>query len=348
MLTVLMATHNGTDTLGRTLEQFCALVPPPGGWKLLVVNNASTDRTEQLVLGFGNRLPLEYLIEPRLGKPYALNTGLKHVAGDLVVFADDDVLPDPDWLVAWRSAADRNPGYAIFGGTIDLQYESDPPAWFSKGAEKHWEGFLFARTYPRPEGPIPPTESIQGGNMAIRTAALAHDTRFDDRFFAGPLGLMGEEIEFVYRLAARGNKTCFIPSARVRHIVQPGQFAWRRMLRRFYRHGKMMAVLEVQRNCRRPAQIFHIPRWRVRQVLTAGAAVPMALMRCDRYRIFSQLEQIAADLGFIVQSRALHRDVRWRGLASAPALRGSTPSDPSPVPAAATRRREVIRGRGCR
>jgi glycosyltransferase involved in cell wall biosynthesis len=45
MLTVIITTtHNGTDTLGRTLEQLCALSPPPGGWKLLVVNKASTDR----------------------------------------------------------------------------------------------------------------------------------------------------------------------------------------------------------------------------------------------------------------------------------------------------------------
>ena len=43
MLTVLIATHNGTDTFLRTLEQFCALRSPPGGWKLRVINNASTD-----------------------------------------------------------------------------------------------------------------------------------------------------------------------------------------------------------------------------------------------------------------------------------------------------------------
>lgn len=43
MLTVLMATHDGSDTLERTLRAFAALDEPSGGWKLVIVNNASTD-----------------------------------------------------------------------------------------------------------------------------------------------------------------------------------------------------------------------------------------------------------------------------------------------------------------
>lgn len=311
MLTVLMATHNGTDTLGRTLEQFCALAPPQGGWKLLVVNNASTDRTEELVLGFGDRLPLQYLVEPRLGKPYALNTGLEHVSGDLVVFADDDVLPDPDWLVAWHSAIDRYPEYSIFGGTIDLHYDRDPPAWFSKG----WEGILFGPTEPRPEGPIPPNEhNIYGSNMAIRVTALADGARYDERFFMGTLGLMGEEVELVDRLVARGNKTCFIPSARVGHIVQPGQFAWRWMLRRFFRHGKWVALSELQRNGRHVPEIFHVPRWRLRRIMTLTATVPIALLSCDRFRILSHFQRLAFDFGTISQYRSFCLDPKWRDL----------------------------------
>lgn len=312
MLTVLMATHNGADTLGRTLERFCALAPPPGRWKLLVVNNASTDGTEELVLRFNDRLPLEYLVEPRLGKPYALNTGLEHLSGDLVVFADDDVLPDPEWLVAWRSAADRNPEYSIFGGTIEPLYERDPPQWLSR-TPSWWGNLLFASTDPLPEGPIPPTGSIYGPNMAVRAAALAGGIRFDERFLVGPLGLLGDELDFVYRLAAQGNQTCFIPSAKVRHIVHPSQFAWRWMLRRFYRQGRMLAVFEAQRTPR-SREIFHVPRFLIRRMITSAVMVPVALLSCDKFRIFSHLQQIASDLGGIAQARSLHRDAKWQDL----------------------------------
>jgi glucosyl-dolichyl phosphate glucuronosyltransferase len=310
MLTVLMATHNGTDTLGQTLEGFCALCPPPGGWKLLVVNNASTDGTEKLALGFRDRLPLEYLVEPRLGKPYALNKGLDHVEGDLVVFADDDVLPDPDWLSAWRSAVDRHPQAAIFGGAIEPLFEGRPPRWLSRMPS--WNNVLFAQTDPQPEGPIPPTGSILGPNMAVRIAALAGGTRFDPRFFVGSQGLMGEETDLVYRLAEKGHQACFVPDARVRHIVQPSQFTWKWMLRRFYRFGRTTAVFALRRSSRQGPEILHVPRWTVRRILTATASFPLALLSFSRFRIFSLLQQLASDLGLAAQYRALHRDSQWR------------------------------------
>ncbi len=313
MLTVLIATHNGTDTLGRTLERFGALVPPPGGWKLLVVNNASTDGTEQLVLGFSDRLPLEYLVEPRLGKPYALNTGLEHIAGDLVVFADDDVLPDPEWLVAWRHAVDRHPECSIFGGAIEPLYERDPPEWLSRVPS--WGNLLFAQTDPLPEGPLAPTGCIYGPNMAVRAVALAGGARFDERFLVGPLGLLGDELDFVYRLAEQGNGACFVPSARVGHIVHPNQLAWRWMLRRFYRQGKLLTVFGAQRNARRPPAIFDVPRFLIRRVITSAATTPIVLLSFDRFRIFFHLQQIASDLGAIMQSRSLYRGAEWRDVA---------------------------------
>src|SRR5690606_12127703 len=46
MLSVLMATHNGADTIERTLAAMSVMEPPAGGWTLIVVNNASTDDTE--------------------------------------------------------------------------------------------------------------------------------------------------------------------------------------------------------------------------------------------------------------------------------------------------------------
>jgi glucosyl-dolichyl phosphate glucuronosyltransferase len=311
MLTVLMATHNGTDTLGRTLASFCDLISPSGGWKLLIVNNASTDWTEELVLGFRHRLPLQYLVEPRLGKPHALNTGLEHVEGDLVVFTDDDVLPDPDWLVMWRSAVDRYPECSIFGGTIDLLFDRDRPGWLS-GMQGLEESILFTSTEPLAEGPIPSDgRNIYGPNMAIRTSALLNGPRYDERFFVGPLGLMGEETELVQRLGLGGHKTCFIPGPRVRHIVQPGQLRWAWTLRRFYRFGKRHWVLGL-RDPLPVAEIFHMPRYLVRRVAELAVGTPMALLSRDERRLFDHLWKLAFNLGIVVQARASQQELRSR------------------------------------
>ena len=50
MLTVLIATRNGAATLPRVLASYTQLEPPTGGWKLVVVDNGSTDGTAALQL----------------------------------------------------------------------------------------------------------------------------------------------------------------------------------------------------------------------------------------------------------------------------------------------------------
>ena len=127
MLTVLIATRNGAHTLPRALSALAQLDSPAGGWKLVVVDNGSTDETKEIIQSFTGRLPITYVFEAAPGKNAALNAGLNKIEGDLVVFTDDDTLPHADWLVEMRQAADcheysllphqdsgyfRSPGYS--------------------------------------------------------------------------------------------------------------------------------------------------------------------------------------------------------------------------------------------
>jgi hypothetical protein len=49
MLTVVMATRNRAGVLHRVLDSFAALEIPRGGWKLVIVDNASTDATPEVL-----------------------------------------------------------------------------------------------------------------------------------------------------------------------------------------------------------------------------------------------------------------------------------------------------------
>ena len=129
MLTVLFATRNRAPLLRNVLEAYCNLQSPPGGWKLVVVDNGSTDQTAQIAASFTGRLPIHFSIEAKAGKNVALNTGLDLLEGDLVVLTDDDAFPRPDWLVQLRRAADDQPAYSLFGGKILPRWEIIPPAW---------------------------------------------------------------------------------------------------------------------------------------------------------------------------------------------------------------------------
>src|SRR5262249_36763228 len=150
---------------------------PAGGWKLIVVDNASTDRTQKVLTSFAGRLPLLSLLEPKSGKNFALNSGLSQIEGDLVVLTDDDAFPHPDWLVALRRAADAQPDFDLFGGTVTARWGSPPPdwvAWVNKAA-------VYTISDARlPEGPVEP-HHIFGPNMAVRARVFENGVRFDTR-----------------------------------------------------------------------------------------------------------------------------------------------------------------------
>ena len=58
MVTVLLATYNRAETLPKGLNAYCQLQAPRAGWKLVVVDNGSTDGSKELVYSFMDRLPL--------------------------------------------------------------------------------------------------------------------------------------------------------------------------------------------------------------------------------------------------------------------------------------------------
>lgn len=305
MLTVLLATHNGADTIGRTLDAFAELIPPNGGWKLVVVNNASTDASESIILARQHRLPLEYVIEPGLGKPRAINSGMARFSGDLLVMTDDDVLPDPTWLAEWRRVADAFPEITVFGGSIKPEFEADPPGWL---ARTNWSRMLYGATPPDwREGPVTPDAAeVFGGNWAIRRVVVESGLRFNERLMVGSAGRMGDETDFVDRAMGLGFRVGLAPNARVRHIVSRRQMTWGWMLTRFFRHGRRaFAVSREHDRGNEPAEILSVPRYLIMRIALRCAALPIAAASCSALRLMSHLRLIAYDLGAAREARAL-------------------------------------------
>lgn len=240
MLTVLMATFNGAATLPKVLAAYCRLQAPPGGWRLLVIDNGSTDNTLPLLMRFTSRLPLQVLHEPRRGKNIALNCGLDSLAPggaqDLLVFTDDDAAPQPDWLLRFFDAGWRQPLFDMFGGAIEADWAMEAPDWLLRQVPL---GLTFGITEAgRPEGPLC-AGLVWGANMAIRAHLFAGGLRFNDAL--GPNAgsyAMGGEVELTRRLADAGHRAWFCAGARVAHHIRARQMSEAWVLERARRFGR--------------------------------------------------------------------------------------------------------------
>jgi glycosyltransferase involved in cell wall biosynthesis len=219
MITVLLATRNGAETLGRTLGAFERLERPRSTWRLIAIDNGSTDGTRELLKAHREILPLTILREPRPGKSIALNRALPLVGEGLAVFVDDDILPNRDWLRAHEAAAAANPGHALFAGRILPCWDAEPPRWLLTCAPLN---ACFGIHDELPEGPCP-HYVLYGGNMAVRAEWIRRGYRFDETFGPNhtPHFAMGGETAFVRRLAAAGCTAWYARNAVVRHIIPP-------------------------------------------------------------------------------------------------------------------------------
>jgi glycosyltransferase involved in cell wall biosynthesis len=276
MLTVIFATRNGMRTLPATLDAYLRLQSPQGGWKLIVVDNASTDESREFTDSFRGQLPLMCLSETKPGKNSALNAALAHVEGDLVVLSDDDALPRSDWLVSMRSAADSQPTYAIFGGVVLPRWEIDPPDWVLRWVPAEP---VFTLTPPSlREGPIN-HHFVVGPNMAVRTSVFDEGFRFDPTIGPqGPNYAMGSETEFVKRLGRHGYQAWHVEGARVEHFIRDFQISRPWILRRairlgrgLYRIGRMELATEI------PAW-GGVPRYLFKEMLSQGALLAKGLV----------------------------------------------------------------------
>ncbi len=218
-VTVAICTWNRAQLLRRTLDRMCDLRVPAGvEWELILVNNNSTDTTEQVATSFADRLPIQHVVERRQGQSHARNRAHALAAGELILWTDDDVNVDSNWIGAYVDAAARWPSAGYFGGHIAPWFEHEPPEWLVKNA-KMLAGMLVARDLGPVERVFPPEEWPFGANMAFRRSAV-QGMLFDPKLgLTGDNGIRKDETEYCRRLQESGVAGVWIPSALVHHWV---------------------------------------------------------------------------------------------------------------------------------
>jgi glycosyltransferase involved in cell wall biosynthesis len=238
-ISVVVCTRDRAALLPLAVRSLFTQSLPFPAFELIVVNNASTDRTPAVLSGLRAEgpaaLPLHVVDEPRPGLSHARNTGLARARGALVAFLDDDAVADPGWLAALTSAFARSERIAAVGGPIRPIWPRQPPSWLTDPLRSYY-GIL---DHGREARPIDTErEWLVGANIAFRRSAL-----LEVGGFARALGrqaatlLSNEEIDVVHKLVRRGHHAWYAPDATVAHHVHPGQLSRRWLLRRAFWQG---------------------------------------------------------------------------------------------------------------
>ena len=216
---IAVCTWNRAELLAQTLESFTGLnLPPDCQLRILVVDNNSTDTTQQTLESFRDRLDIESAVEAIQGHTRCRNRAVEMASGDLLLWTDDDVLVDPDWLSAYVAAALRSPGVAFWGGRIAPLFDPPAPAWI----RQNWDvlsGCFAARDLGDQPIELDPDHLPYGANFAIRTAV---QKKFSYNVELGRRGnqvLGDDELELFRRLLSAGHRGQWVPQSSLQHLI---------------------------------------------------------------------------------------------------------------------------------
>ena len=238
-ITVLIPTHNRCAELKQTLEAMYRVDRHGIACEFVVIDNNCTDSTPQVLAEYKQRLPLISLQEKRPGKNCALNKALRECSmRDIVVFADDDVSPNENWLQEIVAATKKWPNIAVFGGRIHVKWPNDhQPDWAASG----WimeigyslhdlgnDDMLYS-SRACPFGP----------NYWVRKTVFDCLPFFDETIGPRPENrIMGSETSFLLALKRLGFQMLYYPGARVLHRILTKECSVPRLRRRGYWYGR--------------------------------------------------------------------------------------------------------------
>jgi glycosyltransferase involved in cell wall biosynthesis len=170
----------------------------------------------------------------------ARNTGVRHAAGDVVAFIDDDARADRDWLEA-HAQAHEDPHVLGVGGAVEPAWAERPPAWMPP--ELLWTVGCSYRGLPTGVAPL---RAAIGANMSYKRDVLTATGGFAEEFgrLRG-LPMSCEDTEFAIRAQREhpGRVVMFAPDARVEHVVPPARTTLRYLRWRCWTEGRAKAEL---------------------------------------------------------------------------------------------------------
>ena len=138
LVSVLVCTYNRGDLLGQTLDSLLIQKFGWGKFEVVVVDNASTDNTKDIVADYQARNSnIRYVYEPILGVAFARNTGARKSEAKYIAYFDDDLIAEPDCLhnLIAPFLEEKKGVPSVVTGKVELFWHGNRPEWFPEKYE---------------------------------------------------------------------------------------------------------------------------------------------------------------------------------------------------------------------
>lgn len=201
-ISIVIPTRDRPASLLATVQSILAGAVLPAQ---IVVGDQSV--RERAVLPDGGAVEITHLKLDSVGLSRARNAAIAAARHDVLVFTDDDVLVEPDWLGRLVGALLAAPPRTVVTGRVLASQEE---AGHVPSVTHRTEHAIFTgRVFGDPLFP---------NNMAARRGAFEEIGLFDERLGAGADFPAAEDNDWGYRLLEAGYRIEFVPESVLHHL----------------------------------------------------------------------------------------------------------------------------------
>ena len=299
-ISLIITAHCSGQTLNACLDNAAKIQPPP---REVIV---TIDGADPAVVDAANAHGFRIISNPTApGVSATRNSGAKAATGDIIVFADSDVLLPGNYIGRLSQAfADHPEASAVIGS-----YDDQPAA---PGLVSRYRNLLHHYTH---QHGSPDAQTFWAGCGAVRRTAFEQLGGFDESYRRPSV----EDIELGYRLRQAGHRIRLVPDWQVKHLKQwrlrdlivtdVGRRAipWTKLLRRekrldddlnIDRSSRLSAALLCSGACLLPLGFF----WRPAFFLAAVLLVLATALNWAFYRFLAR----RGGWGFAIRAIPLH------------------------------------------
>jgi hypothetical protein len=231
-ISVIICTCDRAHLLPPTLEAISRLQLPPGRTaEFLLIENGKGQGLRELA---ARQSSFRFIAEPRRGLSCARNRGIAESSGSVLVFTDDDVRPEPDWLTALTEPVLARHIDATTGW-VRMAPELERP-WMTSML-RNW-----LACWDRDSLVAPP--QLVGASMAIGRHVFSEIPEFDTELGAGTERGTAEEGLFSLQMKARGLTIAGVPKAVAWHHFDASRLRRPAWLKAAEKNGRSTAYIE--------------------------------------------------------------------------------------------------------
>jgi glucosyl-dolichyl phosphate glucuronosyltransferase len=298
LVSIVLCTWNRCELLSGALDALTTQQDAPPH-EILVVNNASTDASREVILRYAATHPqVRYLEEPTAGVSHARNTGIAAARANLIAFTDDDIRVRPNWVRMLVEASALYPDAGCIGGPVLPAWDAPVPSWLTR---VHWSP-LGVQEYDAEPFRVDASRPVclVGANLAVRRQTIAAVGLFEATVQRVRNGIgSAEDHEYHLRLWDAGFHGVYHPDLRVDAVVTAERLSKRYHRAWHFGHGAHLSRMHLPEMESSRGRLFGVPLHLARQVVVDVKALLAARLRRDRAAAFAAETRLWFSAGFV-------------------------------------------------